>query len=110
MDDRDYEAMNRESWIKISCKKCNHWKSGQAELEYSTHYGICTCFKWKFSTGNEGDALLLDRQNRTDKHMGVNRFESQSNKIPFGQVDKSRYCFVTEEKFGCIHFDNTVTS
>lgn len=86
-----------------TCKGCKHWKVQQAELGYSTHYGICTCFKWGFTTTNNADVLLLDRSNVTDKHMGVNRFESQKNEIPYGKQDKSRYCFVTEEEFGCIH-------
>lgn len=36
------------------CSSCKHWNNKQAELEYSKHYGICTCFKWKFTTTNEG--------------------------------------------------------
>ncbi len=99
---------DRRKIDNVSCRTCKHWKSNQAELEYSKHHGICTCFKWKFTTSNEGDAMVLDRQVRPDKYMGVNRFESQSNEIPFGKVEKSRYCLVTEEKFGCIHHDDTV--
>jgi len=34
----------------------------------------------------------------------VHRFESQSDVIPVGRVDGSRYCLVTDEKFGCINF------
>jgi hypothetical protein len=86
------------------CKTCDHWKNQQAELDYSKHYGICTCFKWKFTTTNDADCLLLDRGNRTEKLMGVNRFENQNNRIPFGTPEKSRYCFVTEEMFGCINY------
>jgi hypothetical protein len=37
--------------------------------------------------------------------MNVNRFESQSANPPIGDVTKSRYCFVTDEMFGCIHFE-----
>ena len=85
------------------CSSCKHWKNKQSELEYSGHYGICTNYRWKFTTTNHSDCLLLDRQNRTEKHMGVSRFESQKNEIPFGEVDRSRYCFVTEEGFGCVH-------
>jgi hypothetical protein len=32
-----------------------------------------------------------------------NRFENQNNQVPIGATEKSRYCFVTEKKFGCIH-------
>jgi len=35
--------------------------------------------------------------------MGVSRFENQNNQVPIGVVDKSRYCFVTDENFGCVH-------
>ena len=33
----------------------------------------------------------------------VNRFENQNIQVIKGATEKSRYCFVTEEKFGCIH-------
>lgn len=86
------------------CSSCKHWNNKQAELEYSKDYGICTCFKWKFTTTNEGDCLLLDRDNiNKEKFMGVNRFENQNIQVIKGATEKSRYCFVTEEKFGCIH-------
>jgi hypothetical protein len=87
----------------LNCQSCKHWNNKQSELEYSNHYGICTCFKWKFTTTNDADCQILDRANRSDKHMGVNRFESQNNHVPIGVTEKSRYCFVTERKFGCIH-------
>ena len=85
------------------CSTCKYWKSKQSELEYSDDYGICTCYKWKFGTTNYSDCMVLDRNNLTEKHMSVNRFESQSNTVPFGQVDRSQYCLVTEGTFGCIH-------
>lgn len=85
------------------CKTCKHWKNQQAELDYSTFNGICTCPMWKFTTERKGDVKVLDRNNRTEKHMGVQRFENQSSVVPIGGVEKSRYVFVTEEKFGCIH-------
>jgi hypothetical protein len=87
-----------------TCKDCKHWKNQQSELEYSKFYGICTCFKWKFDTKGAGDVVVLDRQNRTEKHMGVNRFETQNNEVPIGVPNKSRYCFVTDENFGCINY------
>ena len=86
-----------------TCLSCKHWKNKQAELEYSNTYGICTCFKWKFTIINNADVALLDRENRSDKHKGVQRFESQNNQVPIGTVEKSRYCLVTEEEFCCIH-------
>ena len=86
------------------CSSCKHWNNKQSELEYSKDYGICTCFKWKFTTTNEADCLLLDRENRNNsKFMGVNRFENHNNQVIINGTEKSRYCFVTEEKFGCIH-------
>ena len=88
---------------KKNCSSCKHWNNKQSELEYSKNYGICTCFRWKFTTTNNADCLLLDRGNRTEKFMGVNRFENQNNQVPIGETDKSRYCFVTEQDFGCIH-------
>ena len=93
----------RKGAVMPRCSSCKHWKNKQSELEYSNHYGICTCFKWKFTTTNDADCLLLDRGNRTEKFMGVNRFENQNNQVPIGATDKSRYCFVTEENFGCVH-------
>jgi len=88
---------------KAICKTCKSWNNKQSELEYNKRIGICTCHKWKFETDNYGDVMLLDRGNRSDKYMSVQRFESQLNQIPFGKVVPSRYCFVTEEGFGCIY-------
>ena len=92
--------------IISKCNTCYHWNNKQAQLEYSKFYGICTCHKWKFTTTNDSDCLLLDRDNITKMYMGVSRFENQKNEIPIGDVDRSRYCFVTAEKFGCIHHKN----
>lgn len=86
------------------CSNCKYWNNKQAELEYSTHYGICTCFKWKFTTSNYADCVVLDRKNISSVYMGVNRFENQSEEVPIGAVEQSRYCFVTEEEFGCINY------
>lgn len=88
-----------------SCRFCKHWKNQQAELEYSKYYGICTCYVWGFDTLIEGDCVLLDRENISKKFKGVHRFESQSKNIPIGEPDKSRYCLVTEGRFGCIYYD-----
>lgn len=90
---------------KQRCKTCKHWKKEQAELEYNNHYGICTCYRWQFTTKNDADCLLLDRENVSDKWMGVRRFETQNKEVPINVPAKSRYCFVTEEKFGCIHHE-----
>jgi hypothetical protein len=87
------------------CKTCKHWKNQQAELEYNQFKGICTCYRWKFTTTNTQDVMLLDRQNRSEKYTGVQRFESQSKLVPVGAVEDSRYCFVTEESFGCINHE-----
>jgi hypothetical protein len=54
---------------------------------------------------NESDVKVLDRNNRSTAHMGINRFESVRNTIPIGTPERSRYCFVTSENFGCIHHD-----
>ena len=90
---------------KELCKTCKHWKNEQAELDYTKFDGICTCFKWFFTVQNESDVKVLDRQNRTEKHMGVNRFECQNHEIPIGRPERSRYCLVTAENFGCIHHE-----
>lgn len=92
--------------MKKNCNTCKHLNNKQAELEYSKFNGICTCPKWKFSTNGQGDCLLLDRENISKKHMGVQRFENQNDMVPIGVTEKSRYCFVTDEKFGCIHHKN----
>ena len=89
---------------KKVCKNCKHWKNSQSELEYSVFFGICTCYKWKFNPSSYGDIRVLDRNNLSSKHMNVHTFENTSKEVPVGKVEKSRYCFVTEETFGCIHF------
>jgi hypothetical protein len=81
---------------------CKHWKNNQSELNYSTTSGFCVCPKWKFGINNDGDVKILDRQNRSDKYMGVNRFESFDH---ISKIDKSRYVLVTEEEFGCIYYE-----
>lgn len=99
----DGNSRQIERIVMSCCKTCKHWNNKQAELEYNKRMGICTCYKWKFTTTNYGDIALLDRANRSDKFMGIRRFESQLNEVPFGKVEPSNYCFVTEEGFGCIH-------
>jgi len=61
--------------IKPQCKGCKHWKNEQAEMGYDKHNGICTCFKWKFTTTNTGDVALLDRGTRSDSWNNIHRFE-----------------------------------
>jgi hypothetical protein len=86
---------------KKTCKTCKHWNNYQSELDYSKFNGICSCFKWKFNASGPGDdVMVLDRQNRTNKHMGVSRVECLNNEVPI----RSRYCIVTGEDFGCIHY------
>lgn len=85
------------------CGTCTSWKNKQAELGYCEHYGICTCDKWGFHSLIEGDVVVLDRKNISNKKRGVQRFEYQKNNIPIGDVEKSQYCLVTEETFGCVH-------
>ncbi len=89
-----------------TCNTCKHWKNQQSELDYSEYSGICTCFKWKFGIANEESVKLLDRQNKSDKFMGVHRFENQNKDVPVGAPERSRYCLVTDDKFGCIHHIN----
>ena len=88
-----------------NCKNCKHWNNRQSELDYSNHYGICSCFRWKFTISSEADIRVLDRLAKTDKNMHVSTFESTSIEVPIGNVDRSRYCFVTEENFGCVHHE-----
>ena len=90
---------------KEVCKNCKNWRPKQSELEYDSFYGICTSHIWQFRTTDQPDICILDRQNLTDKHMHVNRFENQNANVPIGVVNKSRYCFVTNENFGCINFE-----
>ena len=91
--------------MKEKCKKCISWKTQQSELEYSTFYGICTNHHWKFTTQDNADIKVLDRENKSTKHMSVHTFENQNRTIPFWAVNRSRYCFVTNENFGCVHFN-----
>jgi len=90
----------------MKCINCKYWNNKQAELEYSIFYGICTNSNLKFSTEEGKDCVVLDRENKSKKHMGVQRFENQSSIVPFGAVEHSRYCFVTEESFGCVNFES----
>lgn len=94
---------------ELRCASCSHWKNEQAELEYSKIYGICTCHKWAFSVTEGEDCVLLDRENITGKHITISRFEYESKVIPIGDTTKSRYCLVTEEGFGCIHYNKKST-
>ena len=87
------------------CSSCKYWNNKQAELEYSIYHGICTCYKWKFSINGNADCLVLDRKNRTETYIRTNRFENQSKQVPIGKTEQSRYCFVTEKNFGCIHYE-----
>ena len=89
----------------MKCNKCKWWRPKQAELEYSTFYGICTCFKWKFGTTVTADVRVLDRESLSQKHMHAHHFESQNNEVPFMAVNQSNYCLVTEENFGCVNYE-----
>lgn len=88
------------------CKKCKHWKNNQAELDYGEFIGICICPKLQWSQTNYEMVLVLDRENITNKHRGTNKFECTSCEIPVGSVCHSRYCLITDEDFGCNHFEN----
>lgn len=83
-----------------NCKNCKNWKSEQSELHYSKDYGICVCKEWKFTSAGSIGIRVLDRQNKSGKYMDVHSFESYQN---VANVDKSRYAFVTYERFCCIH-------
>lgn len=89
---------------KQVCKNCKNWRPKQAELEYASFYGICTCSVWKFQTFDQPDICILDRKNLSGKYMNVQRFENQNANVPIGSINKSQYCFVTNENFGCINF------
>lgn len=89
--------------MKSTCKSCIHWKPEQSELEYSRNAGICTCHKWSFCPTSDAGCMVLDRNNPSSKYMRVHRFESQKIEIPIGKPERSQYCFVTDENFGCIH-------
>lgn len=90
----------------MKCSKCKWWRPKQAELEYSTFYGICTCFKWKFDSSGSGDIRVLDRRSLSQKFMHAHHFESQSNQV--GAVNQSNYCLVTEENFGCVNYEENL--
>jgi hypothetical protein len=86
------------------CANCDFWKTNQAELDYSKYYGICICWRWKFVTTDNTDIRVLDRGNLSTKYMKVHTFENQCKDAPkIGDVEKSRYCFVTNEDFGCVN-------
>ena len=90
----------------MKCKKCKHWKSQQAELGYATCKGICTCYMWEYKMNNYSDITILDRENiHNTHHDGTQRIENQNKEVPCGRKNKSQYCLVTSESFGCIHFD-----
>lgn len=85
------------------CKTCEYWKNQQAELSYSRFFGICVCYNWDYSINVVGDVMVLDRQNISEAYNNVQRFETAGEHVPAGAINESRYCFVTEEAFGCIH-------
>jgi hypothetical protein len=88
----------------MKCKNCKKWNNKQAELDYSKFYGICTSKMHVFDSSRGSDCVVLDRENLSSKYIGINRFESISDIVPIGRVEKSRYCLVTDEDFGCINF------
>jgi hypothetical protein len=88
----------------MKCKTCKYWNNKQAELSYNEFHGICTCFAWKFGIKNYSDVRVLNRNNLKDNEIRTQEFESQSAVVPYGQVTPSRYCLVTAEEFGCIHY------
>ena len=90
----------------MKCKSCIHWRPQQSELDYSKFSGICTCPIWEFNVSRDGDICVIDRKNPSNKYMSVHRFESQKDTIPYGAPNRSQYCLVTNENFGCIHFNN----
>jgi hypothetical protein len=73
-------------------------------MDYDKHSGICSCHKIRFSIQGAGYISILDRENPSKYWNKVHHPESQSNEVPIGTVNKSRYCLVTEEKFCCIYF------
>lgn len=88
----------------MKCKTCKHWKKEQAELGYSKFDGICTAKNWEYKFDNNSSAKVLDRQNRSQAHTGTHVFEFQHDMAPLIAVpEKSRYCLVTQDEFGCIH-------
>ena len=90
---------------KETCKTCKHWKNQQSELEYTKFFGICVCPELKFTTKDNPTVRVLDRRNRAEgKWMGVQVFENTSEVVPIGQVERSQYCMVTSEHFGCINY------
>lgn len=66
--------------------------------------GICVSPKLKFNTENGCSANVLDRLTPTNKFNNIHTFENVSDQIPIGQVEKSRYCLITNEDFECINF------
>ena len=89
--------------IKKICKTCKYWKGEQAELAYSYRHGICVSPSMEYTSSGSGECLVLDRKNGSTAMNGTHRFENVSDTIPIGKVSPSRYAFVTEDDFGCIH-------
>jgi len=87
---------------EMTCKTCRSWKKEQAELEYRRNYGICTCHLHKFNTNNGMDICVLDRENNNPKGLHTHEFESEQN---YCNIDRSRYCLVTYEDYGCINYN-----
>ena len=86
------------------CKTCTHWNNKQAELSYDTFNGICTAPHLKYHLNSYGTVTVLDRANLHPKAWNnVHRFENQSGVVPIGATERSQYCLVTEETYGCIH-------
>ena len=83
------------------CKDCENWKPEQAELGYRYWVGICTSPKLEFNTNDGASAYVLDRENPNPIKDNLLLFENIKSPM---NCNKSRYCFVTNETFGCLHF------
>jgi len=97
-----------EKEIKEVCKNCRFWKNRQRELEYTKVYGFCVTHKNAFKTTVTGDVRVLDRYHPQPAGVfpaaQVETVKDQSPQI--GVPIKSQYSLVTEEDFGCIHFES----
>lgn len=85
----------------MKCKKCEHWKNEQAEIEYREFVGICASPKLEFNAKTGCSAYVIDRSNPNTKKAGLHNFE---NKQGYLNVKRSNYCLVTSEEFGCVNF------
>ncbi len=94
--------MNRKPKIN-KCATCQHFKSGQRELNYWDTTGFCVNDKFSFNT-NDGRLIgVYDSENEKDITKVTGNPSHDIETLDFRHsIKKSRYKLQVTEDFGCI--------